>query len=165
MNTLITLPPSMANLSTVDCAFPSIQGHSQITTSLAYHPFLICSETISMDQYHPCFIGPMTQHSFLGLKTQYSFIGPMTQHEFLGLKTQYSFIGPMTHQGSICPITQILGDMETFVYPSQYRVLNLRHSSLLPTSYGFKYLRIQFMSFLLCTNVAFTLLYNHSSFT
>ena len=106
------------------------------------------------------FIGPMTQHSFIGLETQQGFIGPMTQHCFIGLETQQGFIGPMTQHSCVGPkaqqfffspitqqfffgpVTQISGNMMTFV-KYQFCLMTLLHTFRWSLSH-FKDQHIQF---------------------
>ena len=105
-NTSNTLPLELTNLSNVDNAFASIQPLSDISSSLAYGPFHNCTQTMVLNQWHHRFMGPMTQHSLIGLTTQHRFIGLMSQHRFIGFTTQLRFIGLTTQHRYIGPRTQ-----------------------------------------------------------
>jgi len=62
--------------------------------------------TLSVALPPASFIGPVTQHSCISPRTQYSFVGPMTQHYCISSMTQHSFIGPKTQHSYIDHITQ-----------------------------------------------------------
>ena len=158
----ISITPSLefTSLFIAHNTFMSIQQCSHTTSSQAYGPFHNCSETIILNQCHHRFIGPRIQHSFIGLETQQGFIGPMTQHSFIGLETQQGFIGPMTQHSCVGPkaqqfffspitqqfffgpVTQISGNMMTFV-KYQFCLMTLLHTFRWSLSH-FKDQHIQF---------------------
>ena len=153
-NTSITPSLEFTRLSNANNSFLCIQYHSQahrsssITSSQTYYgPFCHLSKTIALNQCHHKSIGLMTLNSFIGRMTQYDFIGPLTQPNFIGSMTQYNFIHSMTWQVFLglvtsldchCPMIQISGNAETFLYQSQYT-----SSALFDSFSHFEYQNIQ----------------------
>ena len=117
-----------------------------IALNQSYHSYIVPTTQhgfISpMTQYG--FVGPMTQHRFIGPMTHYRYIGPMIQHIHIGPMTQYRFIGPMTQSSLFDPINRISGDVETFVYQSQYSLVTLLYALIYSFSH-FEYLSVQFL--------------------